>query len=120
VSRSLAMFAPVVILLACGCGGDDGGGTKAPTVALTGKLLVDGTPRGNASIRFTPVDAEGGVRTAYAQTDSDGNFEATTYVTGDGIVPGKYTVSLGSDEDGGFHGPCQDDGGGRRPVCQNE
>jgi len=95
---NLLMLVSLIVPVA-GCGGDPGAGEKVETVPLTGTLLVDGQPRGAASIQFTPMDAEGGVRTSYALTESDGSFAATTYVTGDGIVPGKYKITLGNDED---------------------
>ncbi|WP_145943922.1 hypothetical protein [Fuerstiella marisgermanici] len=78
---------------------------KEKTVTLTGTVLVDGQPRGNASISFVPKAADGGARTAYAKTESDGSFSATTYVTGDGIIPGSYTISLGSEADGASTDP---------------
>jgi len=53
-----------------------------------------------------PQGADTGARTSYAQTKDDGSFAATTYVTGDGVVPGKYTVKAGSDGDGASTDPA--------------
>lgn len=89
-----------VILLVTGCGGDGGaGGEKVATVPFSGKVTLDGQPYGSVSLQFYPEDASGGSRTSYAVVAEDGTFEATTYVTGDGIVPGKYTIKVGSDQD---------------------
>lgn len=62
-------------------------------------MTLDGQPYGSVSLQFLPDSADGGARTSYAVVEEDGTFEATTYVTGDGIVPGKYTVKVGSDDD---------------------
>lgn len=97
------MFRVSVMLLfagmfvgASGCSGEGAGGAKVKTVPFSGKVLLDGTPHGNVNVTFTPQGSDGGVRTAYAQVKEDGSFVATTYVTGDGIVPGKYDVKIGA------------------------
>jgi hypothetical protein len=88
------------LLLIAGCSGDPGAGAaKAKTVPFTGKITVDGKSPGLVKVQFLPKGSEGGVRTAYADVKEDGSFSATTYVTGDGIVPGKYTVRVGGDAD---------------------
>jgi hypothetical protein len=101
VSRRVTVIAPLFLLVftTIGCGGGGGEEGRVKTVPLTGTLLVDGQPRGGASIQFTPSDAAGGARAASSLTEEDGSFEATTYVTGDGIIPGKYSVSLGGSEE---------------------
>lgn len=85
-----------MFLSVSGCSGESGGGVKVKTVPFSGKVLLDGTPHGNVNLTFTPQGSDGGVRTAYAQVKEDGSFTATTYVTGDGIVPGKYDVRIGA------------------------
>lgn len=99
----VALF--LVLANVFGCSGGESG-TKEKTVPLTGKLLVDGQPRGSASVQFVPKNSDGGVRTAYAVTEADGSFSATTYVTGDGIIPGSYTISLGAEADGSSTDPA--------------
>ena len=90
-----------------GCGGDGAvGGAKAKTVPFSGKVLVDGKPAGEMSIQFLPKSSDGGARTAYAQVQADGTFSATTYITGDGIVAGSYTVKAGKEGDGGSADPA--------------
>lgn len=89
-----------MLLVIVGCSGDAGAGAeKAKTVPFTGKITVDGKPPGAVKVQFLPKGSEGGVRTAYAEVKEDGSFSATTYITGDGIVPGKYSVRVGSDAD---------------------
>lgn len=53
-----------------------------------------------------PKGSDGGVRTAWAEVKEDGSFAATTYITGDGIVPGAYTVKVGSEGDGSSTDPA--------------
>jgi hypothetical protein len=89
-----------MLLATAGCSSDAGAGAaKAKTVPFTGKITVDGKSPGLVKVQFLPKGSEGGVRTAYADVKEDGSFSATTYVTGDGIVPGKYTVRVGGDAD---------------------
>jgi hypothetical protein len=89
-----------LLIVIAGCGGNDGAGAeKAATVPFTGKVTLDGQPYGSVSLQFLPESGEGGARTSYAVVTEDGSFEATTYVTGDGIVPGKYIIKVGSDDD---------------------
>ncbi len=97
---------PMVLVLS-GCGGEAPVGSTVKTVPLTGKISLDGKPHGPASVRFVPESSEGGVKTAYAEVKPDGSFEATTYVTGDGIAPGKYTVDLSAGAESGSTDPAQ-------------
>lgn len=94
------------LLSSSGCTGEAAGGAKVKTVPFSGKILLDGAAKGNVKVTFTPQGSEGGVRTAYAEVKEDGSFVATTYVTGDGIIPGKYNVSLGSADDGASTDPA--------------
>jgi len=96
------------IAMVSGCGGESGvGAGKAKTVPLTGKVTLDGSSHGGVNLQFIPKSADAGVRTAYSQVSADGTFAATTYVTGDGIVPGKYTVQIGASEDVGSADPAK-------------
>lgn len=89
-----------LLIVVAGCGSDGGAGAeKVATVPFTGKVTLDGQPYGSVNLQFLPESGEGGARTSYAVVTEDGSFEATTYVTGDGIVPGKYIIKVGSDED---------------------
>lgn len=95
------------LLCATGCSGEVAGSAKVKTVPFSGKILLDGTPHGNVTVTFTPQGSEGGVRTAYSQVKEDGSFVATTYVTGDGIIPGKYDVRIGAEADAGSTDPSK-------------
>jgi len=108
VFRKLCAVAVLLSLFGViGCGGGDAeGGAKAKTVPFTGKLTLDGKPYGKVKVQFIPVGSDQGVRTSSAEVKDDGTFSATTYVTGDGIVPGKYTVRVGSEGDGGSTDPA--------------
>jgi len=102
----ITMALGCLLLLIAGCGGDPGAGAqRAKTVPFSGKITVDGKSPGVVKVQFLPIGSEGGVRTAYAEVKEDGSFSATTYVTGDGIVPGKYTARVGSEADGASTDP---------------
>jgi len=107
VFRKLCAVAVLLSLFnVVGCGGGAAGGAKAKMVPFTGKLTLDGKPYGKVKVQFIPEGSDAGVRTSYAEVKDDGSFSATTYVTGDGIVPGKYTVRVGSEGDGGSTDPA--------------
>lgn len=98
-----------LILPVFGCSSDGGGAgaQKVKTVPFSGKVSLDGKPYGNVRVQFIPQTADGGARTAYAEVGEDGTFKSTTYVTGDGIVPGKYDVQLGAEGDGASTDPAK-------------
>lgn len=103
VSTALALS----LLLVAGCSSESGvGSERAKTVPFTGKITVDGKAPGSVKVQFLPKGSEGGVRTAFADVKEDGSFSATTYITGDGIVPGKYSVKVGSDGDSSSTDPA--------------
>jgi hypothetical protein len=104
----MSMTLGLLLLVAAGCGGDPGAGAeRAKTVPFTGKITVDGKSPGVVKVQFLPKGSEGGVRTAYADVKEDGSFAATTYITGDGIIPGKYTVRVGSESNPGSTDPAE-------------
>jgi hypothetical protein len=82
-------IAPMVLFLVlAGCG--DG----LKRVPVQGKLTARGTPVGNATIQFIPMDAtkgEGGI----AKSEHDGSFVLIGSRAGEkAIVPGKYKVRV--------------------------
>lgn len=95
-----------MLFSASGCSGEGAGGAKVKTVPFSGKVLLDGNPHGDVKVQFIPQGSDDGVRTAYADVKEDGSFTATTYVTGDGIVPGKYDVRVGSEGDNASTDPA--------------
>jgi hypothetical protein len=103
----MSMVLGLMLLVCVGCGGDPGAGAaRAKTVPFSGKITVDGKAPGVVKVQFLPKGSEGGVRTAYADVKEDGSFSATTYVTGDGIVAGKYSARIGSEADGSSTDPA--------------
>jgi hypothetical protein len=85
----MGRMATVLTLLAlAGCG--DG----LRRVPVQGKLTARGTPIGNATIQFIPMDTtkgEGGI----AKTEGDGSFVLIGSRAGEkAIVPGKYKVRV--------------------------
>ncbi|MEX1039242.1 MAG: carboxypeptidase-like regulatory domain-containing protein [Pirellulaceae bacterium] len=75
----------VVALGLIGCGGD-------PTVAkVSGTVTLDGEPVEGASVIFSPI---GGGRPATGQTDSQGNFQLSTYGSADGALIAEHQVSV--------------------------
>jgi hypothetical protein len=57
------------------------------TVTVGGKILPYG------SIAFQPADPQQG-RSALAFIQPDGSYEATTFETGDGLLPGEYRLAI--------------------------
>lgn len=71
-----------------GCGGAprlDG------VIAATGVVTYQGQPVENATVVFSP---QGAGRAASGRTDAHGRFQLTTLVPGDGLMPGKYQVTV--------------------------
>ncbi|WP_417848458.1 hypothetical protein [Thalassoglobus sp.] len=78
-----------------GCsGGADLEMDKLKTVPASGKLTIDGSPFGPATIDLIPLDSNERVRAGSALVAEDGSFTVGTYDDDDGIVPGSYTVRV--------------------------
>lgn len=74
----------------CGRGGPE-------TVSVHGKVTFAGGPcPGPGTIYFAPIEVPEGLprRPATADFNTDGQFEATSFTPGDGLVPGRYRVTL--------------------------
>jgi hypothetical protein len=95
------------LMMLVGCGEGAIGAAKVKTVPFTGKITIDGQPASGISVQFLPKTSDGGARSAYAEVKPDGTFAATTYVTGDGIVPGSYSVKAGKEADGASTDPAE-------------
>lgn len=75
-----------------GCGGParlDG------VIAATGVVTYQGQPVADATVVFAP---QGPGRAACGRTDAHGRFQLTTLVSGDGLMPGKYQVTVSKTE----------------------
>lgn len=89
--KTVRVFAGLVALTLAGCGDSDG------LVPVTGKVTFDGAqPPAAGFVTFMPTERVAGKasRPARAVFDVDGAFAATSFKEGDGILPGKYTISV--------------------------
>ena len=75
-----------------GCGG--GAGIEG-TIAASGTVTYQGQPVEGAAVVFAP---EGQGRAASGLTDASGRFELTTLTPGDGVLPGKFGVTISKTE----------------------
>lgn len=80
-----------VVVATAGCG--DGRFTVQP---VSGRVLVRGEPAPGAVVIFYPQsdDPERQKLRPHAETDSEGEFQATTYLQGDGAPAGDYRVAV--------------------------
>lgn len=93
---------PILAMFLMGCGGGGAGGTCPVEASAT----VNGQPCEDAIVYFHPVD-EGVTPRAVGRVQSDGKILVTTYKPGDGLLPGRYKITVswrqkvpGSDRDG--------------------
>jgi len=81
-----------VVMLGCG------DGDRLPTAPVTGKVLFEGKPLGNAEIWLVPTSEA--VKSAkitirpYARTNDEGAFTMTSYLVDDGAPLGDYAVMV--------------------------
>ena len=68
-----------------------GCGPRRPAcVPVSGKVLIDGKPLTTGFVRVLPEKD----RAATGRIDAEGNFRLTTFVEGDGCVPGRHAVEV--------------------------
>ena len=60
------------------------------TIAVSGKVTKGGQPVSGAAVTFVPTATDG--KAASGTTDSSGIYKLTTFVNGDGALPGSYKV----------------------------
>lgn len=71
------------------------GEVRVPTFAASGRLLsADDQPLAHALVVLHPVDATLKAPKPRATTDGEGNFQLTTYETGDGAPQGEFIVTV--------------------------
>jgi hypothetical protein len=96
VSRFLATgLASLMLVAACGCGGSQGetAAVVAKVTPMSGKLVfADGKPVNHAWLVFHPKDPPANESTA--ATQADGSFKVGTFAKEDGIIPGRYVVTV--------------------------
>lgn len=78
-----------VLAMVSGCGGDN----FANPVPVSGKIMFNGNPVEDARVTFHWT-GEGDGRSASGKTNAQGEFSLTTFSTGDGAIPGEYTVTV--------------------------
>jgi hypothetical protein len=76
----------LAVVVAVGCGGNNG----PPTYRAGGKVAYsDGTPLTRGRVSLSPTESTANV-SARGEIQPDGTFELTTFISGDGAVPGRY------------------------------
>ena len=91
-SRFLRAGSPLVFLVLASCGSG-----LPRTIPVSGQVTFDGKPPPAAgSVLFLCTEPAEGypVRPASAAFDTTGNFQAQTFEPGDGLMPGKYVISI--------------------------
>lgn len=80
-----------LLLFCAGCG------SKHELVAVKGVVTLDGGGMpAEGSVQFLPVEMAAGLplRPGVGEFNQDGCFEATSYLKGDGLHPGKYRICV--------------------------
>ena len=80
-------WVPVLLLLAsvAGCGP-----SRPATTRVSGLVTFKGAPVAEADVNFIPADG----RPASGRTDAEGRFSLSTFVPGDGVLPGEHVVTV--------------------------
>jgi len=88
-----AVAARLVAAVAClvAAGGCKPATNRPATAPVSGVVTLQGSPVAGATVSFQAVD---GSRSSVAITDVSGRYELTTFVRGDGAVPGDYHVAI--------------------------
>ena len=90
ISPRLAMVcvAFTACLLQTSCAG------RKAVYPVAGKVLFKGRPAAGAIVQFHPENPDKEVLVPQGETDSEGNFELTSYEFGDGAPAGQYVVTV--------------------------
>lgn len=91
----------IVLLLLGGCStwiGCGGQGGVDGVVPVSGDVRYQGAPVAGATVIFIP---EGASRASSGMTDANGRFTLTTLRANDGVLPGKYRVTVAKIETSG-------------------
>jgi hypothetical protein len=92
--RTAGQFAVFTIaVLAVSCGGGDDFHRVYP---VKGKILVDGNPAKDCQIQLNRTFDDTSDKKVYpnAVTDEKGEFQITSYVSGDGAPEGEYVITI--------------------------
>jgi hypothetical protein len=89
-SRAGMLGASLAVCLAI-TGGCQQGAARPKTVPVSGTVTLGGVPVAGAAVSFQAAD---GSRSSIGITDDSGRYALTTFVRGDGAVPGDYKVAI--------------------------
>ncbi len=78
-----------LLLLSAGC--SDGRGTRVP---ISGTVTIDGEPLKHGSVTFFPIASGDGYRAGGGSLDENGQYRISSYTAFDGLLPGKYEVTI--------------------------
>jgi hypothetical protein len=87
--RIAGLIVLALMLTACGAEG------RKPVFPMSGKALFEGEPMAGAMLTFHPLDDKDprAIR-SQATVDAEGNYQLTTYFTGDGAPAGDYAITI--------------------------
>ena len=90
-SRLFEMILVAGALATASCGSD-----RESVYPVKGQVLLDGRPAENASVVLHPQGGSEQLERLrpHGRTDSEGCFQLTTYVAGDGAPAGEYKVTV--------------------------
>lgn len=80
-----------MVLSGCSSSDPDAGLNRPKRVPVTGIVSYQGRPVANADVTFVNDTSK---TTGTGKTDSDGNFQMTTFRDRDGAVPGRQLVAI--------------------------
>ncbi|GAB6166712.1 hypothetical protein JCM19992_27120 [Thermostilla marina] len=92
VSKIVGIAITLNVAFWLGCGGS---GDRPKTYPVEGTVTLNGKPVAGATVVFAPVVGGGSESTpqaAQGKTDANGRYVLSTFETGDGAMPGEYTV----------------------------
>ena len=84
-----------LLVASLGCGGQDNG--RIEVFPVTGKVLVKGQPAEGASVIFysqSPAPEGKTMPVPAGTTDANGDYQLTSYESGDGAPAGEYKVAI--------------------------
>jgi hypothetical protein len=87
---TLLLAVLTLTICAAGCGSKPQSDRPA-TYPVSGTVTMNGEPVTDANVNFQLTD---GSRGASGLTDQQGTFSLTTFVAGDGALPGEYRVAI--------------------------
>lgn len=90
--RAVALLTSAFLLSSWGCGSD-----LPKTIPVSGQVSFNGQPPPKpGTVYFLPVEAGEGFPSRPASGDfgPDGRFKAKTFEPGDGLMPGKYLMTI--------------------------